>query len=318
MRTSTSLKRVPKPFDGFSGSSLKIIAITSMIIDHIGVSMISRLPGITDKSGFIYALYWICRLIGRMAFPIYIFLLVEGFTHTRSKTKYSIRLLIFAIVSELPFDLALRGKLFDFKHQNVFLTLFIGLLVIWGIDSVRNRQNINKIPSGILKAAGFILPAGYFTYKAFKYVKKNSSIALNDYLLYVIVAIAALMFVYALIKTAVDRGGNEQGLIMCSALLILSAGMLAADLFRTDYSSTGVLAIVLMYVFRYNTYQRMMSGCIVLTALSSATELVSFVTIPLVMHYNGKRGLPHKYVFYAAYPLHLLILYGIARYLGLR
>ncbi|NLC03985.1 MAG: TraX protein, partial [Tissierellia bacterium] len=91
---------------------LKIIALISMVIDHYGAIFQSGID--------------IYRIIGRLAFPIYAFLLVEGYTHTRDVKKYGRRLLIFALVSELPFDLAFYGKL-SFTHQNIFFTLFIGL-----------------------------------------------------------------------------------------------------------------------------------------------------------------------------------------------
>jgi hypothetical protein len=75
------------------GRTLKIIALVSMLIDHTGVALFPQLA-------------WM-RYVGRLAFPIYCYLLTEGALHTRDIRKYIFRLLVFAAVSELPFDLAL-------------------------------------------------------------------------------------------------------------------------------------------------------------------------------------------------------------------
>lgn len=96
--------------------SLKMIAIITMLIDHIGAVLF---PG-----------EMVFRYIGRIAFPIFIFLMVEGFYHTGDVRKYEIRMVIFAFVSEIPFDLAFSGTVFDPENQNVFFTLAIGLIMM--------------------------------------------------------------------------------------------------------------------------------------------------------------------------------------------
>lgn len=106
-----------------SGSNLKILAIITMIIDHVGVVFF---PG-----------QYIFRIIGRLAFPIYAFLLVEGMLHTRNISKYLFRLLIFGMISEIPYDLAFSNRIMEFSNWNIMFTLFIGGLAIaflirWG------------------------------------------------------------------------------------------------------------------------------------------------------------------------------------------
>lgn len=116
---------------GLSAAALKWIAIVTMLIDHIGASLLyglARERGGWWKGIFSHGFYNATRVIGRLAFPIFCFLLVEGLFHTRSRWKYLLRLGIFALISEIPFDLAFNYG--DFKlaaGQNVFFTLFLGL-----------------------------------------------------------------------------------------------------------------------------------------------------------------------------------------------
>ena len=114
-----------------SGTTLKWIAVISMLIDHTAEVLINHNAALTDP---IWAqIYVLMRGIGRIAFPIYAFLLVEGFQHTRNVKKYLARMLTFAVVSEIPFDLAVFHTPFYWGYQNVFFTLFLGLLALAGI-----------------------------------------------------------------------------------------------------------------------------------------------------------------------------------------
>lgn len=116
-----------------TGFALKLIAMITMLMDHTAVILLG---------GSKY--YDLLRGIGRLAFPIYCFLLVEGYFYTKNVKKYIIRLGIFALISEIPFDLAFasrhtkNGFLYS---QNVFLTLFIGLIVVYVIDTIKEKYN---------------------------------------------------------------------------------------------------------------------------------------------------------------------------------
>ncbi|MDD6442203.1 MAG: TraX family protein [bacterium] len=121
----------------YNGMDLKQCALFTMFIDHVGVVLIENTYLYNIES---YQMLDVClRLIGRLAFPIYAFLLVEGFLHTSSWKKYTLRMLVFALISELPFDLAAYGKI-NWNHQNVFFTLLIGLLVLKGIEKVEENK----------------------------------------------------------------------------------------------------------------------------------------------------------------------------------
>ncbi len=115
-----------KKISFINGAALKWIAVITMLIDHFAIAVFisMRIPhGKMD-------IYNTLRSIGRIAFPIFIFLLCEGFRHTKNIKKYLLRLLIFALVSEIPFDLAVYGKIWSYRTQNVFFTLFLGLAAI--------------------------------------------------------------------------------------------------------------------------------------------------------------------------------------------
>lgn len=109
-----------------NGFTLKMIAIITMTIDHTAAVMIAF--------GLPYVLYYPMRAIGRIAFPIYCFLLVEGYFHTHSVGRYLRRLLIAAVASDIPFDLAFSMYWPDWYSQNVMLTLAIGLAAVYLID----------------------------------------------------------------------------------------------------------------------------------------------------------------------------------------
>lgn len=121
--------------------TLKIIAIATMLIDHIGAALVETMLqfGGAGISYHWYEVDTVLRSAGRTAFPIFAFLLVEGFFHTHSRIKYLGRLLLFTALSEIPFDLAIYGRVFYTGSQNVFWTLSIGLLVIWGMSAIEGR-----------------------------------------------------------------------------------------------------------------------------------------------------------------------------------
>jgi hypothetical protein len=154
---------------GISGSTLKIIAIFIMIIDHIGLGIWYRLPGlgylvpdVIDQATW-WSVYIVMRRIGRTAFPIFCFLLVEGFFNTKNHAKYAMRLFSFALISQLPFQYAFQGLMNDGLNLNVFFTLFIGLILIWGMTKIKERW-----PNYYLFMPGWLLScaiAGFLAYR---------------------------------------------------------------------------------------------------------------------------------------------------------
>ena len=132
------------PRRGFSGTALKTIACITMLVDHIGASCIEAgilTPGLasgtlsqdTLSAYPLYRLDMVLRFTGRLAFPIFCFLAVEGFLHTHDVKKYVRQLLLFGLVSEVPFDLAFFRIPFAPQHQNVYWTLALGVLAMAGL-----------------------------------------------------------------------------------------------------------------------------------------------------------------------------------------
>ena len=119
----------------FTGAHMKWLAIVSMLIDHVGAVLLEHilLAGFASSDAFstVYTIYKVMRGIGRFAFPVFCFLLVEGFVHTSNRTKYLRNLVVFAIISEIPFDWAIFGTPVYWGYQNVFWTLAAGFIAIW-------------------------------------------------------------------------------------------------------------------------------------------------------------------------------------------
>ena len=120
----------PARFQVLSGSMLKVIACIAMLIDHTGAIILKLYPPALNTLFYIngkgYSAYRVVRDIGRCAFPIFCFLIVEGFLHTHNRRKYGRNLLLFALISEIPWNYMFANTWHYADKQNVFFTLFIG------------------------------------------------------------------------------------------------------------------------------------------------------------------------------------------------
>ena len=153
MQTEITNKR------GLSGFALKLIAIIFMAIDHIGAVVVEsgilhsgdpeKIQEIlaTDYGQAWYFIDGILRTAGRVAFPIFCFLLVEGFLHTRDVKRYLINLSVFALISEVFFDLAIFNTYLEFGYQNVYFTLAIGLLTLIGL---KRYEGVGKMQALVI------------------------------------------------------------------------------------------------------------------------------------------------------------------------
>lgn len=151
-----------KPFwTGISGSGLKILAVCSMLTDHIGqivlkngIALNASRSLFTDAEfSALLSLIEVCHIVGRIAFPIFCFLLTEGFVHTRRPGIYLRNLMVFAVLSEPLYDLAFAGTLLDAGAQNVLFELSLGLLVLM----VLQKGGTSPVLQAAITLAGAVL-----------------------------------------------------------------------------------------------------------------------------------------------------------------
>ena len=126
----------------FSGAQLKYIAFLSMLVDHVNKALIYHF---LSGEGILQRISDAFDILGRIAFPLFAFFLVEGFFKTGNRKKYLASLLIFGIISEIPFDMALSGVFFELNSNNIMFTLALMLITIWTIDILKEKmQNMSK------------------------------------------------------------------------------------------------------------------------------------------------------------------------------
>lgn len=246
-----------------SGTALKLLAVLTMIVDHIGAVFFPDLI--------------ILRMVGRLSMPIFCFLIIEGFRKTSNQKRFLLRLGLFALISEVPFDLAFSESWLHLQSQNVFATFFIAALALYFFEHPEGLARLarfkQKPTTSVYRHAPdmvrfFILPAGAaLTVGLF-----------TDYSALGFVMLIFLYFSYPLHKP-------------------LRLGLYAA--LMSLYAVSSVLTLLL-------------KGNFTLDALPWAMLwfVAALAVLPLAL-YNGQRGRGLKWFFYVFYPAHLLILVAI-------
>lgn len=219
----------------FNGAQLKWIAMISMLADHVNKALVY--PYI-DTSAMLL-LSDVLEIIGRIAYPLFLFLLVEGFFKTRSRARYLRQLLCFAVISEIPFDLFASRVLFEPNGNNILFTFAMVLVTIWSIDALKN-----KLPRAAWYPISIAIMAG-----------------------------------------------------MC----------LVAMLSGVDYEYHAILGGCFFYFFH-----SIHPVSIPFAFASMYKEPWSLLGFGLTLTYNGQRGRQNKWLGYAFYPAHLLVL-GLLR-----
>ena len=127
-----------------TSAGLHVLAMFFMLLDHMWATV---LPW-----------NWM-TCVGRLAFPIFAFMAVEGYFHTRSFRRYMLRLLLFAVISEIPFNLMYNGSVFYPYHQNVIWTFLLGLACIRLIEAAKatGKQWVYWIAAAAAVMVGFAL-----------------------------------------------------------------------------------------------------------------------------------------------------------------
>ena len=247
---------------------VKIIAIVSMTLDHAATAFLTQ-PFLIDRLGMGMVasarILGIMHILGRIAFPLYAFGMAQGCTYTKSRKKFLQRLLIFALLSEVPFQLALRGsqELEYFSVYNVLFTLLFGALCCFIWDFFRKKSKV------------------------------------------------------------------------WAAILPIAALILLAEVFDMDYGGFGVFSIFVLYVLPKKSWKLLALAALVtwlygLPAVMSMLAggsyfdsvlkwLCALSAVGILAPYSGQEGRHNKlsqYFFYAYYPLHLLLFYGLSQWIG--
>ena len=135
-----------------------------MLIDHTGLMILYNYPATTATlfsfGGVDYSWYRIFRDIGRAAFPIFCFLLVEGFLHTHNRKKYGLNLFLFACISEIPWNFMFTNT-WRYEKQNVFFTLFLGYLAFCALEYFWDNQKMQLVCVLALLTVSVFLKADY-------------------------------------------------------------------------------------------------------------------------------------------------------------
>ncbi|MEG1010539.1 MAG: TraX family protein [Ruthenibacterium sp.] len=257
---------------GLTGTHLKIIAIVLMLIDHIGATVMQTLTMQTQSNALLFATT-LMRYLGRLAFPIFCFLLVEGFLHTRDVKKYILRLAAFAVLSEIPFDFAISGTWLEFTHQNVFFTLTIGVVALLAIRNFSGRVWLQVLCAGACVVAAELLHTDYAG-----------------------MGVIVILLFYTLREHRRAR--------FWAVGLWLFLGMALSGVMQF----AAVLAAQPELYSAYPPFVLLINIAISCT-MSGLMEACGAFSFLLIRRYNGARGagLP-KYFFYAFYPAHLLLL----------
>ena len=123
---------------------LHIIAMVLMLCDHLWATIVPGNDWLTD--------------IGRIAFPIFAFMSVEGFFHTKNLKKYAGRLFVFALISEVPFNLVVGNSVFYPLHQNVLWTFLIGVGLMWINEKAKDKKIHTRLLVAVITVVmGFLL-----------------------------------------------------------------------------------------------------------------------------------------------------------------
>lgn len=259
-----------------------------MFLDHAAVTLIYN-HGLDEVSPLLENIGLAMRLIGRMAFPLYAFLLVQGFMWTRDWKKYAARVAVFALVSEIPFDLAVAGEMWYSRAQNTIFVLLIGLICMKMLEALEQQFGL-----GIGMSERFLKSETGNERRS----ERERSISQgrhrgND----------------TLVESRNDIGGKVLGSAL--AIWVTATAMFVAEFLRGDYGALGVLLIAVLYVFRHRPAEQLGFGCMTLLMIYnfSLYTLFAWIAFFFINRYNGERGRKLGLMPYVFYPAHLLVVW---------
>ena len=239
---------------------LKLLACASMLADHVCRALFSG----NAAAGFI-------RLsAGRIAFPLFAFMVVRGFLYTRSRLKYALSMLAAALASEVIYDRLFYRKLFYWNNQNVIFLLLLALIMLCVMqeieDRLKSRYDVFSAESGLSPEENDQVPA--------------QSILQRPETVFILQAVTAAVF-----------GA-------------------AAYFLKLDYSFWGIFAVAVFYFFRGAPFYVSGALACLLLAAGYGTYGAFLAVIPLFFYKEarGRLSTAGKYAFYLFYPAHLAVL----------
>ena len=255
---------------GITSSTLHIIAMVLMLCDHLCMTLLGNQM-------------WL-HYVGRVAYPIFAFMLVEGFRHTGNIKKYLLRILVFAFISEVPFDLMCGGTWLFPTQQNVLFTFLFSMLLMLLME---HTKNISK-----------------------KYIK---------YIVFVLVALLSLVLGFLIgTITMVDYFGGGIVMVLCFYLFQGDRILSFAVEYKKGWQQiavTWINRIAQLYLVWVICNEMIGGLCANITIAGRTFEVVVesfgiFAMIPIWL-YDGRKGInskAFKYTCYAFYPAHITLL----------
>ena len=277
---------------------LKIIAAVSMIIDHIGYAISTNwfvLPG---------HMCFKLRAVGRVAFPVYAFLLTNGFHKTSDRVRYLSRMLLFAAISQIPYSLMTGG---NFRWEAA-------------LPAVSLEFTVSPLLAAVLivcvSAVWFFFVRRDFTALYPGLVLAMASVRLEVYSLTLLGSELNVFYTlsFGLIALCLIDKLRDCRLkdVRSLCALLLTALVMLVYIGRCDYDWHGLALIVILYASQSNRYVQaalMAIWCYVMYKDASTLMLCcSFIAPLLILLYNGRRGRSFKLGFYLIYPVHILLI----------
>lgn len=277
--------------------AIKLLALVTMVIDHSAFYLYS-------SSLIGYGLYFAMRTAGRIAFPLYAFLLVNGFEKTSNRAKYLSRLVLFAAVSQLPYTVV-------FSHENYSLSAISGFALLWPWYVI--------VPAAIAVCAVWYFCVrrdtsviGLAAALALAVVQLSAGgvclLGFNTNVFYTLAVSLAGMSVLAMLGS---RPANIGQTLACLVAFVICALCILPN---SDYGWYGFALMMLLYLSRRSKYLQaavLLLWCYaeyVVYIRSWVYFAAAVLAVIPVLLYNGRRGRPVKMFFYMIYPLHLAVL----------
>lgn len=266
---------------GLSGSTLKLLALFFMTLDHIAYFVL-------PFNGVSLVFHW----IGRLAAPLFIFMVAEGFYHTHSRKKYMFRLYSWSILMHLGNSLLnsiLPHPEGQIIFNNIFTTMFLICIYCLGIDWLVKGFKTHSFKFGFLGILVMILPF--------------ISTGMIFYLINTPVNVSLLNVLMILIPSPFLVEGGIIFIGLGVGFYLLRSSKKAIALFYT-------LFCILYFFMTVNAASLNVENLLVINY-----QWLMFFALPFLYLYNGEKGKSMKYFFYIYYPLHSYVLYAIGVYL---